>query len=176
MGRLRRDALPERSGAHAFTLLEILLVVALIGLMGTLFIGSANLLLTNRRVSAEDVFWKAVTEARKYALLHGQDVRLAYDSKKKEFDAATSEGARTFPVPFEGELTIDFLATGSSGRNTVLIGGVLVETRPMPFVTFYADGTCSSFRVQLRTRGGEPRYLQIDPWTCAEVKDKSNLR
>ncbi len=176
MGLVRRHREVLAAVSSAFTLLEILLALALIGLLGGLVVTGANRLLAQGPVSAEDVFWKAVTEARKYALLRGQEVRLAYEAKSKTFEATTSEGSRKFPVPFDGELTIDFLSASSAGRSTVLIGGTLVETRPMPFVTFYPDGTCSSFRVQLRSRGGEPRYLQIDPWTCAAIKDKTTTR
>jgi general secretion pathway protein H len=38
----------------------------------------------------------------------------------------------------------------------------------LPYVTFYADGTCSPFRAQLRT-GGPARFVTLDPWTCAPL-------
>ncbi len=155
---------------RAFTLLEVLLALALLGLLATLLIGGAGRLLQGRGRSAEEIFWKAVTEARRYALLRGEEVRLAYDGEAKAFSATTREGAQRFPVPVSGELLIEFLGPSTAGGATVLIGGSLVETEPLPFVTFYADGTCSPFRVQLRNRrAGEARYLQIDPWTCAPV-------
>jgi prepilin-type N-terminal cleavage/methylation domain-containing protein len=159
---------------RAFTILEVLLALALLGLLATLLVGGAGRLLEGRGRSAEEVFWKAATEARRYALLRGEDVRLVYDSETKVFSASTREGTQRFPVPVAGELLIEFLAAGTSGGPTVLIGGSLVETQPLPFVTFYADGTCSSFRVQLRNRrAAEPRYLQIDPWTCAPVLNRA---
>jgi hypothetical protein len=43
----------------------------------------------------------------------------------------------------------------------------------MPSVTFYDDGTCTPFRVQLRTNAGA-HMLTIDPWTCAPVLTKSD--
>ena len=77
-----------------------------------------------------------------------------------------------FPVPADvgGEdLRIEFLST-QKFEATVLIGGVLLETATLPQVTFYADGTCTPFRVQLRNGvGGVPVTLAIDPWTCAPV-------
>jgi general secretion pathway protein H len=153
---------------RGFTLLEVLLVIGLLGLLSGLFIANVGRVLQSEVVSAEEVFWTAVTEARRYALLNAEDVQLRFDAKEKAFTAATHEGSRTFPVPFPGELTIDFLAANPSGRATILLGGTLVETQPLPFVTFYADGTCSAFRAQIRT-GGEPRFISIDPWTCAPV-------
>lgn len=156
------------SGA-AFTLMEILVGLAILGLLAGIFVTNVGTLAGDRRVNVEDVFWKAVVEARKYALLQGTDVRLSFDSKEKAFTASTSAGSRNFPVPIEGELEIDFLGVSKGGRTTVLIGGTLVETQPLPYVTFYADGTCSDFRAQLRQNQGEPRYVRIDPWTCAPM-------
>ncbi len=165
----RQSRSPSRR-PRAFTVLEVLLALGLLGLLAALFVGGVGRLLQGRGRSAEEIFWKAATEARRYALLRGEDVRLAYDSEAKAFSATTREGTQRFPVPVAGELLIEFLSAGTTGGATVLIGGSLVETQPLPFVTFYADGTCSSFRVQLRNRrAGEPRYLQIDPWTCAPV-------
>ncbi|MFN5561024.1 MAG: prepilin-type N-terminal cleavage/methylation domain-containing protein, partial [Opitutaceae bacterium] len=57
--------------ARAFTILEVLLALALLGLLATLLIGGAGRLLEGRGRSAEEVFWKAATEARRYALLRG---------------------------------------------------------------------------------------------------------
>ena len=50
----------------------------------------------------------------------------------------------------------------------MLLGGQLVETKTLPYVTFYGDGTCSPFRLQIRTTG-EARVIAIDPWTCSLV-------
>jgi prepilin-type N-terminal cleavage/methylation domain-containing protein len=168
MGLPTTSATGRSARRRGFTLLEVLLVLGLLGLLAGLFIANVGRVLQAEAVSAEEVFWTAVTEARRYALLHAEDVQLAFDSKEKAFTAATREGSRTFPVPYPGELKIDFLAANPSGRATILLGGTLVETQPLPFVTFYADGTCSAFRAQIRT-GGEPRFIAIDPWTCAPV-------
>lgn len=170
---------PRREGvASGFSMLEVLVTLALIALLGGLFIGASARLLNTRSASAEEIFWKAVTTARGYALTHGQDVRLAYLPKEKAFDATTPEGSRRYPIPYAGELNLEFMGVGSGGRSTVLIGGTLVETQTLPFVTFYADGTCTAFRVQIRTGGAatEPRYLTIDPWTCAPVLKSGNQR
>jgi hypothetical protein len=64
-------------------------------------------------------------------------------------------------------LIVEFLSAQKGGPS-ILLASQLVETSTMPYVTFYGDGTCSPFRVQIRT-GGEPRTLRIDPWTCAMV-------
>lgn len=164
---LARRKLPS-SARGGFTLLEILLVIALIGLLtGILVVGGAALLRPND-MTPEEIFWRAVSEARDFALVHQTEVRLSFDSEAKAFHAQTPEGAETFPVPFEGELRIDFLSAQPTGRS-VLIGGVLVETQPIASVTFFEDGTCTPFRAQLRVGSSEPHVIEIDPWTCAPV-------
>src|SRR5437879_5832502 len=73
----------------AFTLLEILLGLALLALLiGASVSISANLIGTTP-VTAEDVFWQAVSEARKQALLSRQDVHLNFEEKEKAFVLTT---------------------------------------------------------------------------------------
>jgi general secretion pathway protein H len=81
---------------------------------------------------------------------------------------------KAFPVPARagaagpgGELDVSFLSAQKGGP-TILLGGVLVESQPVPHVTFYSDGTCSPFRVQFM-RNGSVSTLAVDPWTCAAV-------
>lgn len=168
---MKRDA-GQRGVGRGFTILEILLVLALLGFLSTVLVVGGARLLADRPQSPEDVFWEAVRQSRDYALLRNRDVSLRFDRETRAFVAGTAEGEQTFPVPADvgGEdLRIEFLST-QKFEATVLIGGVLLETATLPRVTFYADGTCSPFRVQLRNgASGVPVTLNIDPWTCAPV-------
>jgi prepilin-type N-terminal cleavage/methylation domain-containing protein len=162
-------------GPGGFTLLEILVTLALIALLSSVLIVGATRLIAEQPALPEDIFRKALGEARKSAVENNTEVRLAYDAKGKVFKASTTEGGvRNYPVTAPGEVTFDFLST-QKGGSTILIGGVAVETQPLPYVTFYPDGTCSSFRVQLRTPN-TAQVITIDPWTCAPIlesdKDK----
>lgn len=160
----RSTPLPSKA---AFTLLEILVVLSLIGLLTGVLITGSSRLLADRPVSAETVFWAAVSEVRKEAMLEQREVRLRFDADSKSLVSVSAAGQRSFAMP-PGEVQVDFLSPVSKSNNVVLIGGLLVETEPLGHVTFFDDGTCTPFRVQIRT-GGPARVLSVDPWTCAEV-------
>jgi general secretion pathway protein H len=153
-------------------LLEVLLALAIIALLASVLIGGSASLLRERAVTPSEVFWKTVQECRKAALKTGSDIRLNFDAKEKKFlisDAAGLDPAtREIPIPAPGDdLVLTFLTT-QKGASSILLGGVLVETQTLPFVTFYADGTCTPFRTQIQRNAGV-NILAIDPWTCAAV-------
>lgn len=156
------------AGQRGFTLLEVLITIALIALLtGVLVIGT-NRLLRERPKSSDELFWAAVAAVRQDALLNNHDVRLTFDARESEFVAVSDLGEIRLPFVSKEIAELDFLAPRSAGMSAVLIGGQMVETLTIPAVTFYGDGTCSPFRAQLKTRNGV-RVLEIDPWTCAPM-------
>lgn len=168
MVSLRQRELRRASSRHAFTLLEILLALALLGLLSAAMVSTATHLVDTRPRAPEEVFWEASRAARRAALKSQQEVTLSFDSKEKQFVVNGGGAQSTFAVPEASrDLTIDLLHAQASG-GSVLIGGQLVDTRTLPSVSYYADGTCTPFRVQFRTNG-PARIVAIDPWTCAPV-------
>jgi hypothetical protein len=149
--------------------LEILLVLAIAGLIASVLIGGAASLLNDKPVSAEEVFWKAVQEARKTALKSEHDVNLRFfdEDKVKKFIVSDGQSTKEFPVPASSNLDVSFLVP-QPGGTVVVIRGAVVETQKIPAVTFYPDGTCTAFRAQF-FRSGTPNLVAIDPWTCAPV-------
>ncbi len=180
-----RAAPRRRHAARAFTLLEVLLSLAIIALVASTLIGGASHLLSETPATPHDVFWKSVQEARKTALKSGREVRLKFDKEKRHFylldglaptvlaaDGFTREARplTTFPLvgPGAAELTVEFLNASTKGGSLILVGGVAIEANPATHVTFYSDGTCSPFRAQF-SRPGAASIQSIDPWTCAPV-------
>ncbi|MBI5380527.1 MAG: prepilin-type N-terminal cleavage/methylation domain-containing protein [Opitutae bacterium] len=166
-GRVTGGASRIRRGRAGYTLLEILVTLALIGLLTSLIVGGTTALLRERPATAEEVMRAAIAKARRYAVENYRVVRLAYDNKGKAFVASTVDGERTFPVDLPEELQLEFLAAQKGGA--ILLGGEAVETAKVPYVSFYVDGTCSPFRVQMRSNNGPARIVAIDPWTCAPM-------
>ena len=175
---------------RGFTLLEVLLSLAIIGLLASVLIGGSARLLSGQPPSIDDVFWKSVQEARKTALKSEHDVRLKFDKEKKAFllidatapatlaaDGFTKEEVplKVFALPSTAaaDLAVEFMAAAAKGGNTILVGGTLLESQPIPYVTFYTDGTCTAFRTQI-VRNGAAHMLSIDRWTCAEVLTPSD--
>ena len=173
---------------RAFTLLEILLALAIIALIGTVLIGGGANLLSEKPSTPDEVFEKAVQEARKLALKSEKDVRLAFrkDGDGKRFvlidsaaPPASADGfvsavpdpnagvLAEYPIPNPGDLDVSFLIA-QKGGNAILLGGIAVETSTQPYVTFYTDGTCTAFRAQFM-KNGAIHTTGIDPWTCAMV-------
>jgi general secretion pathway protein H len=163
----------ETGDRGGFTLIEILLVLALIALFAWIFVGGSSAMLSGRAASLDDQFWAACAASRKEALEDGQSVLLTFDAKVRGFVLNEAGRLTTIPATGPDDLVIDFHPAQSASASLVLVGGTLVETQPIPAVTFYSDGTCMPFRAQIRAGGGA-HILSVDPWTCAPVLSKSD--
>ena len=125
-------------------------------------------MVAGRSLTADEIFWKATQTARKSAVLRGHDVRLSFDTKAKAFNLDDGNGVKVIAVPkAPDDLTVDFLST-QPGAAQMLLGGTAVGTQTIPFVTFFADGTCVPFRFQVHNKLGA-HSQEIDQWTCAQV-------
>ena len=168
MSRQRWSLRSENSapGQTGFTLVEILLALAVVALVAALVLPGINeLLRTIDNAEPDQILWDAVTAAREQALTTNRPVWLRFDREKKLLGWTDGTAARTKSWP--AAATLEFLrpATGT----TVLVGGRLVETESVATVRFYPDGTCDRFRAQIRTGSATARIFAVDPWTCAPL-------
>lgn len=155
----RRSSIRGRR-SPAFSLLELLLVLALFALVGTLVVGAVGTMLRGAdRDSAEEKALRAISQARHDAVFNGEIVELRFDEKLRQL--SWGRGVDTLP---DGEAIRLLPATRQA---TMLIGGRLVEN-PIERVRFYPNGTCDPFRLEI-VRGRESEYLAIDPWTCSPL-------
>jgi general secretion pathway protein H len=166
---------PSAAKTSAFTLLEILLVLALIALIGGVLTVGVSGAFSNDHPAPDDVFWQACRSAQKLASISERDTSLSFDSKEKKL--VWSNGQETGDAAFDssrGDISVQFLRA-TNGASLILIAGQVVETQEVPRVVFYPDGTCMAFRTQFRT-GANAWQLAIDPWTCAPVLENTSSK
>jgi prepilin-type N-terminal cleavage/methylation domain-containing protein len=143
-----------------FSLVEIIAVLAIIGLAAGVLIGGSGAMM--RAISSDDIEQAAISaiaEARHQAVLKGEPLVLSYDEEKRLLNWQVGEATLV------GEDKLRLLPPVST--SSVLIGGKLVET-PITHVRFYPDGTCDPFRLEI-IRDRNSQYLSIDPWTCTAL-------
>lgn len=160
-------ACDRRAARGGFTLVETLLVLAVIALLATLLLPGVNSLL--RSISDEQpdrLVWDAITAAREEALTTNRTVGLRWDKKEKFLAWGDETGARRRQLP--PGTSLQFLQP-QEGNSLILVGGVLLDIREVAVVRFYPDGTCDRFRVQIREGTSAPRIMAVDPWTCAPL-------
>lgn len=140
-------------------------MIALLGLVGALFISGSSELFRSRQRTATDIFWEAVQAARLQAVQEDAVVTLRFDEKSARLLwGGPAGGERGLDWPGRN---LEFLPAES--RDTILIGGQLAGTGALSAVHFYADGTADRFRVQMTDTAGQISGLEIDPWTAAPV-------
>jgi prepilin-type N-terminal cleavage/methylation domain-containing protein len=170
--KLTASAPRRRAG---FTMIEIMVVIALLGLLASVLAVGTSRLLLDRGESPVDVFWSAVAEARKQALEKEIDIDLRFNNEDQVFEASTLLGIKQIPIPTGTPMQLEFLGV-SGGGQTIMIGGRLIETSVLDKVTFFRDGTCTPFRARMSLEGEEPILLEIDPWTCAPILREEEAR
>jgi Tfp pilus assembly protein FimT len=158
----------KRRSSPAFTLLEILLAIALIALLTAALVGGSVSMLRDRPSTPEEMFWQVTQQARKAALTETVEVRLSWDEEHKSFvvDDGTTPQNVAMPPSSPPDVGVDFAP--SDGTDQSLMAGSIFTQDKLPYVSFYPDGTCTAFQVQIRGHGTS-HVIPIDPWTCAAI-------
>lgn len=158
-----RDAFP---GCRGFTLLEILLVLTLVALLGSVLIGGAvSMLKANKEQDPEAALLALLQRVRGEAVAGNTSIELVQLPEGRGF-LWGADGVETPPAR-EGGARARLLREEFAGGS--LIAGQL-EERPLERMRFHADGSCDPARVEVR-RGDVRRVFAIDPWTAAPLPE-----
>jgi len=151
-------------GRRAFSLLEFILAIALLGLVASLFISGGSEMFRARQRTMADVFWSAVQAARLEAVQENAVVTMRFDQKARSIRWGVVGEPHELAWPGRN---LEFLPTES--RDLILLGGQIAATGGLSSVRFHSDGTTDRFRVQLTDPEGRMSVLELDPWTAAPV-------
>lgn len=160
---------------RGFTLLEILLVLALIGSVSSLVIISiGSIARTTPADALEGAFWGAMREAREAAMRTRHTQEISFDPKELHFLVTGGGFSSIESVSLEHASDADkleavFMQVLPTNSFTLLRGRLVTE-REIASMLVFPDGTCQPVTVEFRFPGGT-RRLPIDPWTCAELLD-----
>jgi prepilin-type N-terminal cleavage/methylation domain-containing protein len=148
---------PVSPGKAAFTLVEIMIVVGIIGMMAAM--GAPPFLRALRREGmnkATHELMEACKQARANAILSGQPAKLTFQPNQSRFSTAGCSGS----IP--GNVNILSL-----GINFIEYAGTDDAS-----VTFYHTGTSDEFEITLQDDQGQLRQIYLDIVTgCAQLKD-----
>jgi len=161
------------SRSSGFTLFELLLTIALIGLLSTMFVWNINSMLKQGEIETlENTFWDAVEIAKRDSVFNRRPYTLRFDEDALAFELVSGLEVQAFKVDtsdFGGDTDVEVAFQEELPENgSVLIGGRLVTTREIEEVQFFPDGTCSPFGVNLQVADYEI-HITVDPWTGAEM-------
>jgi prepilin-type N-terminal cleavage/methylation domain-containing protein len=151
-GRLNaRGALPS-----AFTLIEIMIVVAIIGLTFTLGLPSfVHAFKREGMRKAEKDLLDACRDARAEAIMKDQPVDLVFHPLDRSFEVPGAFPQATFPE----DITIDILG----------VNFLQYEQADVARVRFYPTGTSDEFTILLHSAAGEYRKYSLDTVTALTV-------
>lgn len=172
----QRRGSAEEAGRRAragFTLLEVMLVLALMAAAGSLFVVSVESLGRSSPADAfEGAFWRALAQGREHALATRRTVELRWDGESRAFVVAAADGERVFAVLGESGADDEKYDAAFSeevaSNDFILVRGELVTRRAVASVRLFPDGTCQPFTAHF-VIGTYRNQVTIDPWTGAAM-------
>jgi prepilin-type N-terminal cleavage/methylation domain-containing protein len=161
----RRFASGRDGVRRAFTLIEVVLVLMLIGMIGGVLISGANSLFDSaKEQDPESALLSLMQKMRGEAVETGQVIELRTLPEDAGF-LRGEDGLIELPKR-EGQ---GVRLLRPEMKSAFLIGGQL-EEQAVERIRFYPDGSCDPVRVQVR-RGETRRVYAIDPWTASPLPE-----
>lgn len=163
----------DRAARAGFTLLELMLVIALMAVAGSMFLVSLESLgKSSPEDEFESAFWRASALAREHAVAARRTVELRWDEEARAFALEGGGAPAQVPVPTNADAkNRRYSATFTeevAANDYILVRGALITRRPTPAVRFFPDGSCQAFAVEF-SLGDAKRQVLVDPWTGAEM-------
>ncbi|MCC5788033.1 MAG: type II secretion system protein [Opitutales bacterium] len=151
-----------------FTLLELILVMALIALVGGLSIVAINVVIDfDEDRSVETHLQNAIMEARYRALSDNEETLLRFDSENRKFIVRNPSGTHEFGPVGQENFPVEFEFQQRRARmDMILIRGQLVDTRAIERVRFFPDGSSEPFLASWAAEGFR-QEREFDLWTEA---------
>ncbi len=161
---------------RGFSLIELVIVIALIAVVGTLVVVSAEGMLSGLGTEPnERIFQKAVREARFQAAALKENTYLAYDqesSSVKIFDEA-GQMLMEFPLTTEGDGYSEGVVFEQVLPARGLESFTSEETVEIKQVVFRPDRSSTPFQVTIR-ESGDAFTLRYDPFSAIVTNDSRN--
>ena len=166
-GRIRASSHKCSATKAGFTILEIILVVALIAVVSSIIISNFTTFLNfEDRLNPEDVLYAAIQSARFHAACEREITSLNYDKKTGALDISNGD---SFPLNYnfgpEGRGQIRFyLVPSSQGMDRFSDPeDTKLETRE---IRFAPDRSSNPFVVIIDDGKGAIEHLVFDPFSC----------
>lgn len=161
--RPRQFSQGAAAGRSAYSLVEVILVLAVLVLLGMLLLpGVGSILRQTDQHDGREALARVMERARSLAVASGRTVRLSHEVEARAF-VVSGDAVLRIPLP----AGVDMELLPLTGTGFVLRGGMLAEGSGLGHVRFFPDGTCDPFRARVRSERIAPQLLVADPWTCA---------
>lgn len=157
---------------RGFSLIELIIVIALVALVGSLVVINAQAILRGLGEEPVDrILQKAVREARFQAAYLKEPVRLRFDEESRAFEILNAAGSRlqTFPTGLPENTTVEILFEQILPEEG-LSGTRRLETAEIPAVTFRPDRSSTPFQVTLDF-GAHDFTQRYDPFSDIVIDD-----
>jgi prepilin-type N-terminal cleavage/methylation domain-containing protein len=162
----------QRPGRGGFTLLEVLLALALAALIAGLWVsGAAGMLRAGQDNDPEDALLALMQRLRREAVTRGVTVELIPLDDDRTFSWGP-DPSETLVLPESPEVRVRLVEPDADGL--VLLGG-LPEALPLGRFRLYPDGTGDRARLEVQ-RNGRARLVELDPLTCAPLPEATSNR